>query len=215
MTLKSTLKAAVTVATLAIGFASQAQAAEVRCDSRYGNSNYCRVDTAGGVTLRHQHTRARCDLNDTWGYDRHGIWVANGCSATFRIGRDDEDEDNAAAIGLGILALGILGAVASNDDGPRDYPPSSPPPGGYPPGGYPPSGGYDDDNDYDDPYADAQIISCDSKNYKFRFCGVRVDQYAELVRQRSRNACRYGKTWGYDRRGVWVKKGCRADFAIY
>jgi hypothetical protein len=44
---------------------------------------------------------------------------------------------------------------------------------------------------------------------------VRIRSHAELVRQRSRNSCRFNKTWGYDRRGVWVSKGCRADFAIY
>lgn len=212
MTLKSILKATIATATLAIGFlatSAQAQAGEIRCDSRYGTSNYCRTDTSGGVTLRHQHTRARCDQNDTWGYDRGGIWVANGCSATFRVGRDRDDND-AAAIGLGILALGILGAVASSDDDHRDdYPP--PPPGGS----YPPGGGYDDDDDYGDPYAGATIISCDSKKYKFRYCAVRVDEYAELIRQRSQNACRFNKTWGFDRNGVWVKKGCRADFAVY
>jgi hypothetical protein len=207
MTLKSFLNATLATGTLALGIfgtAAPAQAADVRCDSRVGHSNYCRVSTASGVTLLHQHSHFRCDHNDTWGYDRGGIWVANGCSATFRIGRDRDDND-AAAIGLGILALGILGAVASNDDAP-------PPPPADP---YPPGGGYDDDYDYGDPYAGATIISCDSKKYKFRYCAVRVDEYAELIRQRSKNACRFNKSWGYDRGGVWVKKGCRADFAVY
>jgi hypothetical protein len=214
MTLKSTLKATIATGALALGLlgaSAVAQAADLRCDSRVGHSNYCRVSTAGGVTLRYQHSRFRCDQNDTWGYDRGGIWVANGCSATFRVGRDrDGGGDDAAAIGLGILALGILGAVASNDDDNRDdYPPPS---SGGP---YPPGGGYDDDDDYGDPYAGATIISCDSKKYKFRYCAVRVDEYAELIRQRSQNACRFNKTWGFDRNGVWVKKGCRADFAVY
>lgn len=211
MAFKATLKATIAATALGIGVAvtaSPAQTAEIRCDSRPGSSNYCRIDTSPGVELRHQHSRQPCYQNDTWGYDRRGIWVANGCSATFRVGRE-KDDDNAAAIGLGILALGIIGAIASQDDNNRDdgyQPPPSAPPPGYNDGGY-----YDDD----EPYGGANIVSCDSKNYKIRYCPAPVRDYVELVHQRSKRACRYGKTWGYDRRGVWVNKGCRADFAIY
>lgn len=34
-----------------------------------------------------------------------------------------------------------------------------------------------------------------------------------LVRQLSRGACIEGRTWGWDRRGVWVTEGCRGEFA--
>jgi hypothetical protein len=44
---------------------------------------------------------------------------------------------------------------------------------------------------------------------------VRVRSDVELIRQRSTSACRFNTSWGYDRRGVWVNKGCRADFAVY
>jgi hypothetical protein len=169
--------------------------------------------------LKVQHSPHACYQNDTWGYDSSGIWVANGCSATFRIGRKD-DGDTAAAVGLGILALGVLGALADNNDDGYNQPPP-PPPQGYdpnypPPGGYPGQGGYPDQDGYpDDNYNDAYVISCDSKKNKYRFCAVPIQNYAQLVHQRSRSACRFNKSWGYDRRGVWVKSGCRADFAIY
>lgn len=216
MKLKPLMAATWTALTIGISgiVASPAMADDMRCGSVPGSNNYCRVDTSRGVELVYQHSGYACYYNDTWGYDRNGIWVANGCSATFRIGRRErEDNDDAAAIGLGILALGILGAVAAdNDDGEHHSAPPPPPPGGYGPG-YPPppppGGGYGyADDDY-------EIISCNSKNNKYKYCPARVRSHAELVRQRSRNSCRFNKTWGYDRRGVWVSKGCRADFAIY
>jgi hypothetical protein len=35
-----------------------------------------------------------------------------------------------------------------------------------------------------------------------------------LVKQRSDSACRQGYSWGYDRSGIWVDHGCRADFQV-
>ena len=35
-----------------------------------------------------------------------------------------------------------------------------------------------------------------------------------MVNQRSGSACNQGYSWGFDRGGVWVDHGCRADFAI-
>lgn len=213
-----------TIAAAAIGVAlfataAPAAAADIRCNSSVGGYNYCRTSTAGGVILRYQHSSHVCYQNDTWGYDGGGIWVANGCSATFRTGRRDND-DTAAKVGLGILALGVIGALASNDDddGYGDSPP--PPPQGYPPydPNYPPQNGGYPQQGYpgnDDGYGDAYTITCESKNNKNRFCPAEIRNYAQLVHQRSRSACRFNKTWGYDRRGVWVKKGCRGDFAIY
>jgi hypothetical protein len=35
-----------------------------------------------------------------------------------------------------------------------------------------------------------------------------------LHRQLSRDPCIEGQTWGFDRNGIWVTKGCRAEFQI-
>jgi len=35
-----------------------------------------------------------------------------------------------------------------------------------------------------------------------------------LIRIRSEAPCVFGQTWGFDDRGVWVDRGCRADFAV-
>ena len=57
----------------------------VRCESEDGRSRYCRADTRGGVRLERQLSRAPCRYNDSWGYDRQGIWVRNGCRGEFRL----------------------------------------------------------------------------------------------------------------------------------
>ena len=212
MKLKSALKGAIASVALCLGMAGTAAAEHgdgLRCDSAPGAYNHCRANTSGGVTLSVQHTRYGCYQNDTWGYDRNGVWVSNGCSATFTIGaRDRDDGDTAAAVGLGILALGIIGAIASDNTGPPPQPDYDP---NYPP----PRDQYQDQYDDYDPYEDAQIVYCDSKKYKLKICPVRVSSHVELVRQRSKNACRFNKTWGYDRRRIWVNKGCRAEFAVF
>jgi hypothetical protein len=61
-----------------------------------------------------------------------------------------------------------------------------------------------------------QRITCSSINGGRVFCeadmrGGRID----MVRQISGSPCREGQTWGYDRRGIWVDRGCRAEFAIH
>lgn len=45
-------------------------------------------------------------------------------------------------------------------------------------------------------------------------CPTAVSGGVTLARQRSNSPCIYGSTWGYDRRGIWVDCGCRADFQI-
>ena len=37
---------------------------------------------------------------------------------------------------------------------------------------------------------------------------------AELVRQISGSPCIRGNTWGVDNRGLWVDRGCRAEFEV-
>ena len=61
----------------------------------------------------------------------------------------------------------------------------------------------------------AQTIRCESRDRGYRHCDARVRGSAEIQRQLSDARCDYGRTWGYDKRGVWVDGGCRADFVIY
>ena len=35
-----------------------------------------------------------------------------------------------------------------------------------------------------------------------------------MIRQRSQAPCIEGQTWGAGKRGIWVDRGCRADFSV-
>ena len=58
-----------------------------------------------------------------------------------------------------------------------------------------------------------QEFYCASDDMRRHYCNADTRGGVRLVRQRSDAACIQGRTWGYDRRGVWVDRGCRADFA--
>jgi hypothetical protein len=57
-------------------------------------------------------------------------------------------------------------------------------------------------------------ITCSSNNGKRNYCPVNTSRGVRLTNQRSGSPCIQGQTWGYDNRGIWVDRGCRADFAI-
>jgi hypothetical protein len=62
------------------------------------------------------------------------------------------------------------------------------------------------------PRSVAQTISCSSDDGKRHYCSAPGP--VQLVKQRSESPCRQGYSWGYDRRGIWVDHGCRADFQV-
>jgi hypothetical protein len=63
-------------------------------------------------------------------------------------------------------------------------------------------------------YNQGQAITCSSNNGKRNYCGVDTSRGVQMSRQISGSACIQGQTWGYDRRGVWVDRGCRAEFLV-
>jgi hypothetical protein len=64
------------------------------------------------------------------------------------------------------------------------------------------------------PPAFAREIRCESRDYRYRYCPVPTYGHVQLRHERSFSACYYGRSWGYDHRGIWVDRGCRADFAV-
>jgi Protein of unknown function (DUF3011) len=56
------------------------------------------------------------------------------------------------------------------------------------------------------------LIYCSSDNGRLNYCAADTRGGVRLVRQRSDSPCVSGRTWGYDRRGIWVDRGCRAEF---
>jgi hypothetical protein len=134
-----------------------------RCESRDFTQIYCDIDVRGGVRLANQLSSAPCVEGQTWGVDRRGLWVRDGCRGEFEIGRG-----------------GGYGAGLPIDD--RGY--------------------------------RGQLVVCESKDNRYRHCPAGIRRGADLVRQLSSSDCSFNRSWGYDRNGVWVDRGCRGEFAV-
>ncbi len=57
-------------------------------------------------------------------------------------------------------------------------------------------------------------ITCSSANGQRTYCNADTRGGVRLVRQISGSPCNQGSTWGYDSRGIWVDRGCRAEFEV-
>lgn len=159
----------------------------VRCESTDQRYRHCRADTDDGVRLYRQLSKSACRYQETWGYDRRGVWVDQGCRGDFQLytGRSggdgpQKDRDDTAAIVGGAVALGVAGALLAEKNKNERRP--------------------------------AWIVRCESDG-GYRRCRADTRDGVRLYRQLSRSGCQYNDTWGYDRRGVWVDNGCRAEFA--
>jgi Protein of unknown function (DUF3011) len=59
-----------------------------------------------------------------------------------------------------------------------------------------------------------QTITCSSDDGRRNWCDIGGRRDIRLARQISGSPCVQGDTWGVDRRGLWVDRGCRADFRV-
>lgn len=57
----------------------------IKCESNNGGRNYCGNYNANDVRLDRQISGSPCIQGQTWGVDRHGLWVDRGCRAYFVI----------------------------------------------------------------------------------------------------------------------------------
>jgi hypothetical protein len=170
-----------------------------------------------------------CVEGRTWDWDRQGIRVSGGCRAIFAIsggggggggGRDTVACESfkyryqtCALPGRGRPDLvrviagqcvegqswGGRGGEVWVDKGCRALFASSRGGGG---GGFPGPGG-----------GGAQLITCESWNYKYAECATqarRIELDSVIAGQ-----CQQGVGWGIAPRGVWVNRGCRARFRTF
>lgn len=172
----------------------------VRCESDNYAFNHCPANTYGGVELRRQLSNTECREGDNWGYDRRGIWVDRGCAGEFivesRAGRNEYESG--------------YSRHKRDDDDYRDA---------Y-------TDDYRDRRWNDDRHGDAYTggynwppptghsIRCESENFTLTHCPVDIYGNVELRQQLSNTECRRGENWGYDRRGIWVDRGCAGEFRI-
>jgi Protein of unknown function (DUF3011) len=57
-----------------------------------------------------------------------------------------------------------------------------------------------------------KVFTCSSEDGKRRSCDADTGEGAVLVKDLGGSACARGETWGFDRHGVWVDRGCKAEF---
>ncbi len=58
-------------------------------------------------------------------------------------------------------------------------------------------------------------VKCESNDGNRQYCGNFNSDQVRLERQISGSPCTDGQTWGVDRNGLWVDRGCRAIFTIF
>lgn len=59
-----------------------------------------------------------------------------------------------------------------------------------------------------------QLLTCSSNDGRRNWCPINRGADVRLNRQISGSPCVQGQTWGVDRRGLWVDRGCRAEFRV-
>jgi Protein of unknown function (DUF3011) len=135
----------------------------VSCGSPQYRLAHCPVPGAWrGVRLVQQTSKAACIQGRTWGFDRGGIWVNQGCSGRFAVGS-------------------YAGGWQPNPGWNRDF-----------------------------------VMACGSPQHRYNFCQVDVGKHGHVAvqRQLSSSACIRGRTWGWNRAGIWVNDGCSARFMV-
>jgi len=200
--------------------AATTHAQTVGCSSDDGHRHYCKADTRNGVTLTNQTSSAACQEGYSWGYDEGGIWVDHGCRAHF------------ALQGRGGKAL-----YCASDDGHKHYCEVDTRNGvamvkqrsgaaceqGY-------SWGFDGHGIWVDHGCRADfavqagasggdwgghaVVRCSSDDGGRHYCQADTSGDVELLKQHSHADCIRGASWGFDPNGIWVDRGCRAEFIV-
>lgn len=55
-------------------------------------------------------------------------------------------------------------------------------------------------------------LECRSSGYHYQYCPAYTANSVQLAQRLSSSSCDYGRSWGYDQRGIWVDNGCAAMF---
>jgi hypothetical protein len=221
-------------------FGPRSSAQTISCSSDDGKRHYCPADTRGGVQLSRQRSDSPCQQGYTWGFDRGGVWVDRGCRADFTVNAYQYRGPGPGSVGTiscssddgrrhycGGNIQGRVRLVQQRSESPcrEGYSWGSDGRGIWVDHGCRADfaveggrgGGWDRDRDRDDwnrgGGADA-VISCASDDMHRHYCPVNTRGGVQLLKQRSDSSCRQGYSWGYDRRGIWVDHGCRADFQV-
>lgn len=203
----------------------------VRCESRDGRLHQCPIDTLGGVRLAKQLSRAECERGRTWGVSRDGVWVSDGCRAQFVYGygmdgRGDALQDGRAQILRCESKNGRWKHCAADTEGGVEFVRQLSRNSclrnqtwGTDRRGVWVSGGCRAEFnigsiDGRQGHGGMQVVRCESRDGRQEHCPVNTRGSVRVARQISRATCIEGHNWRFDRQGIWVKDGCRADFEV-
>lgn len=208
----------------------------VPCRSDDGEKHYCEADTRYGARLFKQRSAAPCKENESWGYDEQGIWVDKGCGGDFSLGGGHSvAEAGGTEVGQSIRCASENGrrTACPVDTGKgvelvRQLSDAKCKEGS--------SWGQDKSGIWVDKgcqaefvvgvaahptdsgkgaSAKSQRISCQSNDGRKNYCEVDTQgAQVKLVRQEGMQPCMEGSTWGHDRQGIWVDRGCRGEFLV-
>ena len=200
----------------------------VRCESAKGRPRSCDADVRGGARLVKQLSRSPCVEGSTWGVKPGEIWVKGGCRADFGLGD------------VGTASAGPQYVKCESNSAGRKHCPAFTQSGVQIIRQLSKSQciqhstwGYDRNSVWVSQGCRAefqvganakatiedklgpQSVRCESDRGRERRCEVGVWQGARLTRQLSKSPCVQGHSWGWDQRGVWVSRGCRAEFTVW
>jgi Protein of unknown function (DUF3011) len=197
----------------------------VPCDSPNGLYRECRVGTSGKIKLLYERSDNRCQEGVTWGTLSDGVvWVNGGCSAAFSvIVRTSntvvcESQGGKMQVCKADTSKGVaLHRQLSKTKCEHKL-----------------NWGWDEERDqiWVDDGCRAEfflglpmnpvraqetldtVVTCESDNGRRKACAADTSAGVQLVKQLSDAACTFNFGWGYDQKGIWVNKGCRAEFAV-
>jgi hypothetical protein len=196
----------------------------IYCASDDGRRETCETDTRAGVSMVRQRSDSPCVFGSTWGVSNRSIWVDRGCRADFQLGGqigipggggDSQTvycgSDNGRRNFCGTDTRGGVTLGRQISDSPciqgRSW-------GWDSRGIWVDRGCRADFRTRAGGAPDARPFYCASENGQRNVCPVDTRGGVRLIRQRSDSDCRFGRTWGVDRFGIWVDRGCRADFQV-
>jgi Protein of unknown function (DUF3011) len=203
----------------------------ITCSSDDGRRQICGTTYRNitNVQIVRQLSEPPCTQGQTWGFDTRGVWVDRGCGAQFRVfawsggwtGGGNSTVITCKSEDMRFNHCAIRGwvnnvqMVQQNSGSPciQDQ-----------------TWGWDERGVWVDrgcranfrvwigkrPSGRSVVILCQSMDMGMKRC--RVDGFitgVELQQQYSGSPCLQDRTWGFDDRGLWVDRGCRADFRVW
>lgn len=198
----------------------------LRCESSDNRERFCPADTRGGVRLVRQLSDTPCVEGRSWGARRDGVWVDDGCRADFVVGYGGSEPGgwggwrgevvrcesrNGRWTHCGANTRGGVRLVRQLSDS-RCIEGQT---WGYDRNGIWVAGGCRAEFRVRSGWRmPSQVVRCEAGDGRSRFCAVDTRGGVRLVRQLSRSPCIEGQTWGTERSGIWVDRGCRAEFEV-